>query len=89
MNKNVVIIVSGIVLVFAIIAVTLVLITDHDGTLLIGFLASAILPTVASLFAYNSAEQAKKNTNGLLHSTLERAVNAERKLAQATNENTN
>lgn len=82
MNRNIVIVMACIVLAIAIAAVTIVTVTNHDSTLLTGFLVSAILPTVTGLMAYNSAEQAKKNTNGLLHTTMARADAAEKKLAE-------
>lgn len=82
MNKTVVVIAATLIFMTAIAAVVILTVTDHDATLLIGFLTSAIIPTVASLFAYREAAAARKNTNGLLHDAQRRASEAETKLAE-------
>lgn len=86
MNKSVTVIAATLTFISAIAAVVILSVTDHDTTLLIGFLTSAIIPTVASLFAYREAAAARKNTNGLLHDAQQRAETAEAKLKGPDNE---
>lgn len=67
MNRKVVIICISVLMGLALVAVATLTALHADPTALIGLIVTAILPTGASLFAYNEASQARANTNGILH----------------------
>lgn len=67
MNRKVIILSMSSLLALSLIAVAVLSAIHADPTALIGLIVTGILPTGASLFAYNEASQAKANTNGILH----------------------
>lgn len=61
----------GAILALTIIAVTILTALGKDVTQLLGYLTSAIIPTVVALWAGNEARKAVNNTNGRMRELVQ------------------